>query len=169
MIIRGECWCTVADGDRVEGNESACLIPYGAGCVAGADVCCEAFSGHAITVETVTVGDTIIVGCAVCWLTVPRESADTVLCDHASLVNTTPWVNRERETTTIPIACCFCEEDGAVGAWCADNTIQQDGGFLGGDVWDPVVGGDEVHGLLLIDRVCIELHVWKTHIFIVLF
>lgn len=160
LLIGCDGWRTVTNGDLIEGNESACLIPYCTHCVTGADVCCQAFYGHTIAVETVTVGDTIIVGCAVCWLTVPGEGADTVLCDHASLVNATPWVDGECEAATIPVACCFGEEDGAGGAGCADNTVQQNGGFLGGDVWDPVVGGDEVHGLLLIDRVRVHLYVW---------
>ena len=158
MVIGCDGWRAVGDGDRVKGYEAASLIPYGTHCVTGADVCCEAFDGHTITVETVTVGDPIIVGGAVCWLTVPCEGADTVLCDHASLVNATPWVDREREAAAIPVTGCFCEEDGVSGGGCADNTVQEDGGFLGGDVWDPVVGGDEVHGLLLIDRVCVELY-----------
>lgn len=160
MIIGCDGGRIVRDGDGVEGDEAACLIPYGAHCVAGADVCCQAFSGHAITVETVTVGDPIIVNCAVCWLCVPGEGADTVLCDHTSLVNAAPWVDCEREVVTLPGAGCFGEEDGACGTGCADNTVEEDGGFLSGDVWDPVVGGDEVHGLLLVDRVCVELHVW---------
>lgn len=164
LIIGANGWCAVADGDGVEGYEAACLIPYSAESIICADVCCQAFSRIPITVRTVTVGDPVIVNCAVCWLTVPCEGADTVLCDHASLVNAAPWVNGERETATIPVACCFCEEDGVGGGGCADNTVQQDGGFLSGDVWDSVVGGDEVHGLLLIDRVGVELHAWKTHI-----
>lgn len=160
MIIGCEGWRTVTNGDLIEGNESACLIPYGTKGVIGADVCCEAFDGHAITVETVTVGDPIIVNCAVCWLRVPREGADTVLCDHTSLVNTTPRGDREREAAIIPVACCLCEEDGAGGTGCADNTVEEDGGFLRGDVRDPIVGGDEVHGLLLIDGVRVHLYVW---------
>lgn len=160
LIVGANGWCAVGEGDRVEGYEAACLIPYGTHCVAGANVCCQAFSRIPIAVRTVTVGDTIIVGSVVGGLTVPGEGADTVLCDHASLVNTTPWVDREREAATIPVTSCCGEEDGACGGGCADNTVQQDGGFLGGDVWDPVVGGDEVHGLLLIDRVCVELYVW---------
>ena len=160
MIIGTHGWCAVGDGDRVKGDEAACLIPYGTHCVAGADVCCEAFYGHTITVETVTVGDTVIVGCIVGWLRVPCEGADTVLCDHASLVNAAPWVDCEREAAIIPVAGGFCEEDGVGGGGCADNRVEEDGGFLGGDVWDPVVGGDEVHGLLLVDRVCVELDAW---------
>lgn len=124
LIIGCEGGRTVRDGDGVEGNESACLIPYGARRVAGADVCCQAFSRIPIAVRTVTVGDTVIVGCIVGWLAVPGEGADTVLCDHASLVNTTPWVDREREAATIPVACCLCEEDGVSGGGCADNTVQ---------------------------------------------
>lgn len=157
LVIWCEGWRAIGDGDLIEGYESACLIPYGTHCVAGADVCCQAFSGVSVAVCTVTVGDPIIVGCAVCWLTVPGESTDTVLCDHTSLVNATPWVDRERETAAIPVAGCFCEEDSAGGGGCADNTVEEDGGFLCSDVWDPVVGGDEVHGLLLIDRVCVKL------------
>lgn len=163
LFVGRDGWRVVADGDRVEGDETACLIPYGTHGVAGTDVCCEAFYGHTITVKTVTVGDPVIVNCAVCWLRVPGEGADTVLCDHASLINAAPWVDCEREAATVPVACCFCEEDGAGGGGCADNTVQEDGGFFSGDVWDPVVGGDEVHALLLIDRVGVELDAWKTH------
>lgn len=163
LIVGCEGWCAVADGDRIEGDEAACLIPYCTQGVAGADVCCQAFYRHAITVKTVTVGDPVIVGGVVGWLTVPREGADTVLCDHASLVNTTPWVDGESEAATIPVTSCFGEEDGVSCIGCADNAVQQDGGFLCCDVWDSIVGGDEVHGLLLVNSVCVELHAWKTH------
>ena len=123
LIVGANGWCAVGESDRVEGYEAACLIPYGARRVAGADVCCQAFSRIPIAVRTVTVGDTVIVGGVIGWLTVPCEGADTVLCDHASLVDAAPWVDGEREAVTVPVACCCGEEDGVSCGGCADNTV----------------------------------------------
>lgn len=144
LIIGCDGWCAVAEGDFIEGNEAACLIPYGAQRVASAQVCCQAFGRVSITVCTVTVGDSVIVRGAVGWLAVPGECADTVLCDHASLVNTVPWLNREGEAATVPGSCCGGYENDVVCGGCADDRVQEDGGFLCCDVWDSVVCWDEV-------------------------